>query len=74
MLSDLSNLEGKVLTKKILEQTNEGVNFGLNFSSKHEEALSKFVKSESMSVGECFFLGEKSDKGPFVVVVEILID
>jgi hypothetical protein len=27
-----------------------------------------------MSVGECFFLGEKSDKGPFVVVVEVIID
>ena len=49
------------------------MDFGLNFSSKHEQTLSEFVESESMSVGECFFLGENSDKGPFVVVAEMLI-
>ena len=65
---------GKGSSKKTLERTDEGVDFGLNFSSKHEQTLSEFVKSESMSVGERFFLGEKSDKGPFVVVVEMLID
>jgi len=64
---------GKVSSKKTLERTDEGVDFGLNFSSKHEETLSEFVESESMSVGECFFLGENSDKGPFVVVAEMLI-
>jgi methyltransferase (TIGR00027 family) len=65
---------GKGSSKKTLEQTGEGLGFGLNFSSKHQESLSEFVKSESMSVGECFFLGEKNDKGPFVVVVEMVID
>lgn len=65
---------GKGSSKKTLEQTDEGLEFGLNFSTKHEESLSEFVKSESMSVGECFFMGEKNDKGPFVVVVEMIID
>lgn len=64
---------GKGSSKKTLEQTDEGLDFGLNFSTKHEESLSEFVRSESMTVGECFFMGEKNDKGPFVVVVEMII-
>ena len=74
MRSALSKLLGKLLPKKTLDATDEGLDFGLNFSTKHEESLSVFVESGSMPVGECFFLGEKSDKGPFVVVVEAIID
>ena len=60
--------------KKMLDQTSEGLDFGLNFATNHEEALSEFVNSESMSVGENFFMGRKNDKGPFVVVVEMIFD
>ena len=67
-------IAGKTSAKKTLDATDEGLDFGLNFSTKHEESLSVFVESGSMPVGECFFLGEKSDKGPFVVVVEVIID
>lgn len=64
---------GKGSSKRTLDQTDEGLDFGLNFSTNHENVLSEFVQSESMSVGECFFMGEKNDKGPFVVVVEMII-
>ena len=57
--------------KKTLDYTDEGLSFSLPFSTRYEEALTEFVESESMSVGEAFFLGHSSDKGPFMVVVEM---
>ena len=41
---------------------------------EYEEALSNFVSSESMAVGETFFMGRNSEKGPFMVVVEMLCE
>ena len=60
--------------KKLLDQTGEGLDFGLDFSTNHEAVLSEFVESESMSVGESYFMGRKNAKGPYVVVAEIIID
>ncbi len=60
--------------KMVLDLTDEGLNFGLDISAKHEEVLAEFVQNESMSVGECFFMGTTNDKGPFVVIVEMKID
>lgn len=57
--------------KKAMDYTNEGVDFSLDFSTGHEEGLSTFVSSESMAVGETFFMGRNSEKGPFMVVVEM---
>ena len=59
---------------KVLEYAQEGVDFSLDFASNHVEKLSSFVESESMSMGETFFLGSKGKKGPFVVVAEMKID
>ena len=56
---------------KLLEYAGEGFGFGLNFESGWEAVLAAFVESESMSVGETFFLGSNADKGPFVAVVEM---
>jgi len=53
------------------EYAGEGFGFGLNFESGWEEVLAEFVESESMSVGETFFLGSNADKGPFAAVVEM---
>ena len=61
-------------TGKALEYAEEGVEFSLDFASDHEEKLSAFVESESMTTGETFFLGSKNVKGPFVAVVEMRID
>ena len=60
--------------KKALDYTDEGLNFGLNFATNHEEVLSSFVKNESMSVGETYFLAHKNKKGPYAVVVEMKCD
>ncbi len=64
----------RAATGKALEYAEEGVDFSLDFASDHEEKLSAFVESESMTTGETFFLGSKNVKGPFVAVVEMRID
>lgn len=56
-----------------LEITGETLSFGLPFASEHETVLRDFVQSESLTVGETFFLGSDSDKGPFSVVVEMVV-
>lgn len=60
--------------KKTLDYTGEGLDFSLDLATNYEDELSNFVTSESMSVGETFFMGWKNDKGPFVVVVEMSCD
>ena len=60
--------------KKAMDYTNEGLDFSLDFTMEYEEALSNFVSSESMAVGETFFMGRNSEKGPFMVVVEMLCE
>ena len=57
--------------KKALDYPGEGLDFSLNLASNYEEKLAGFIESESMSVGETFFMGRTSDKGPFAVVVEM---
>ena len=57
--------------KKTLDYTDEGLGFSLPLGSNHEEVLQEFVESESMIVGETYFMGSASDKGPFMVVAEV---
>jgi len=57
--------------KKTLDYTDEGFGFSLPFATNYEKTLFEFVDSESMSVGEAYFMGSTSDKGPFAVVVEM---
>ncbi|MCZ6895588.1 MAG: class I SAM-dependent methyltransferase, partial [Gammaproteobacteria bacterium] len=57
--------------KKTLDYTDEGFGFSLPLATNYEEALLKFVESESMSVGETHFMGSTNDKGPFMVVAEM---
>lgn len=65
------NIGKRSAVKKTLDYTDEGLSFSLPFSTRYEEALTEFVENESMSVGEAFFMGHSSDKGPFMVVVEM---
>jgi methyltransferase (TIGR00027 family) len=56
-----------------LEMTGETLGFGLPFASEHETVLRDFVESESLTVGDTYFLGSDNDKGPFCVVVEMVL-
>jgi methyltransferase (TIGR00027 family) len=58
---------------RTLDYTDEGFGFGLPFASEHEAVLRDFVENESLTMGETFFLGSASDKGPFSVVVEMVV-
>ncbi len=61
----------KGANKKALDQTDEALDFGLEFTSDYEDTLTQFVQSESLTVGETHFMGRTSDKGPFAVVAEM---
>jgi methyltransferase (TIGR00027 family) len=64
----------KGMQKKALDLTDEGLDFSLDFSTDFEKTLSTFIESEDLKVGESYFLGHKSDKGPYVAVVEMIVD
>ena len=57
---------------KLLELTDEGLDFGLRFADNWEQTLIEFVEARSMKVGEAHFLGSNNEKGPYAVVAEML--
>ena len=60
-------------TSKLLEAMGESLGgFGLDFSADHENALSKFAVSENATSGKTYFMGNKTKKGVWMVVTEIL--
>ena len=59
--------------RKMLQYTNEGVHFSLNFDKGWENELRMFVESTEFTLGETFFMGTHSRKGPFMVVAEIVV-
>jgi methyltransferase (TIGR00027 family) len=67
----LVNIGKNSAGKKVLDYTDEGFGFSLPLATNCEETLAEFIENESMSVGETFFMGRTSDKGPFMVVVEM---
>ncbi len=67
----LVNIGKNYAGRKALDYTDEGFGFSLPLTTNYQETLAEFVESESMSVGEAFFMGHTSDKGPFMVVVEM---
>ena len=66
------NIGKGAVTSKALDYTDENFGFSLPFANHYEEVLADFIESESLSVGETFFMGRASDKGPFGVVIEII--
>jgi methyltransferase (TIGR00027 family) len=56
---------------KVMEYTDEGLLFGLDFETNWSDELLRFIESESLAVGETFFMGSSREKGPFVVITEI---
>ena len=58
---------------KVLEATGESLGgFGLDFSADHETVLSEFAASENATSGKTYFMGNKTKKGVWMVVTEIL--
>ncbi len=59
--------------KQLLDYTDEGLGFSLPFTAQYGQALTEFIESESMSVGDMHFLGYANKKGPFMSVVEMRV-
>ena len=53
--------------------TDEEFGFGIDFSSDYKNALKTFLESENKKVGDTYFMGPKTKKGTYMVVVEINI-
>lgn len=45
----------------------------MDFTVDEEEVIKKFLKSDDLKLGEFHFMGQKTKKGAFGVVAEILI-
>jgi hypothetical protein len=69
--SFVKNIGGRSVIRETLDYTNEGLAFSLPLAKDYKETLADFVESESMSIGEVFFMGNRSEKGPFMAVVEM---
>jgi methyltransferase (TIGR00027 family) len=62
----------KGAAKKTLAYTDEPFGFSLPFDRDHEQRLETFIESEELRVGETYFMGTISKKGPYMVVAELL--
>ena len=58
--------------QKILELTNEALDFGLPFASQWEQVLDDFVRARDLQLGAAHFLGSNNKAGPYAVVVEMI--
>ena len=65
-------MKGKIAAAA-LDWTDEGAGFGLPLDQDWETRLASFVESESLRVGERWFLGSSAKTGPFSVVVEMVV-
>lgn len=52
--------------EKLLDMTDEGLGFGLDFSNQPESVLSDFVRAQNVALEHARFLGSRSKHGPFM--------
>lgn len=60
------------INEKVLEMTNETLEFGLPLASNWQQVLADFVASHALQQGETHFLGTNNNAGPYAVVVEMI--
>ncbi|HMD67739.1 MAG TPA: SAM-dependent methyltransferase [Chitinivibrionales bacterium] len=63
----------RLIALRGVKATNEQFNFALDFSSERENVLKTFLESENVKAGNFYFMGHKTKKGAFGVVVEIIL-
>lgn len=62
---------GLKATLPILDTTDEQLGFGIEMAHNYQHALESFVMSEGFALGETYFMGCKTKKGPWMVVAEL---
>lgn len=55
-----------------LKLTDEEFGFGIDFSEDHDQEFVSFIESQDLKSGTRRFLGEKTEKGAWMVVAEVL--
>ncbi|MAT99078.1 MAG: hypothetical protein CL608_18180 [Anaerolineaceae bacterium] len=61
-------------TMPILDVTDEKLSFGLGMADgAYQQSLTSFATSEGLTIGESYFMGYKTEKGVWVVVVELRV-
>lgn len=63
---------GMKQSMEVLKITDEEVTFGLDFSSQPEVILDSFIMDQGLFLGEHHFLGNKTKKGAYCAVAEVL--
>lgn len=58
----------------VLEQTGEGVAFGLDLSSDAPACLDRFAAAHGLRVDAAYFLGSAHRQGPFAVIAALLFE
>jgi methyltransferase (TIGR00027 family) len=66
-------MPGMKSSLKTLKITDEELGFGIDFSSDYKSALNTFLESENTTVGNTYFMGNKTKKGTYMVVAEIKV-
>ena len=60
------------MNEKVLEMTNETLDFSLPFAKNWQQALADFVAAQALRQGATHFLGSNNKAGPYAVVVEMI--
>ncbi|MFZ1757403.1 MAG: SAM-dependent methyltransferase [Caldilineaceae bacterium] len=64
---------GMKATLPVLDMTAEQLGFGIEMAGDYQHALESFVTSEGLALGETYFMGYKTEKGPWMVVAELKV-
>ena len=60
------------MNEKVLEMTNETLDFSLPFANNWQQVLADFVAAQGLQQGATHFLGSNNKAGPYAVVVEMM--
>lgn len=66
-------VKGMKATLPVLDMTDEQLGFGIEMAGDYRQALESFVTSEGLTLGETYFMGYKTKKGPWMVVAELKV-
>lgn len=65
-------VKGMKATLPILDMTEEQLAFGLEMAGdRYQQSLDAFINSEGLTLGDTYFMGHKTEKGPWMVVAEL---
>ena len=64
---------GMKATLPLLDLTGEQLSFAIEMADDYQGALGSFAASEELTLGDTYFMGHKTEKGPWMVVAELKV-